>query len=143
MGIERDYTIRFKTTHEGQGAQKLEADLKGLNEEAKKTPPILDENAKKHTLLDLSTSKLAKTIKELKHEIPGLGIAVKLLTNPYAAVTAAIAAFIVQMRRQIAAQDDLAAKAGEFNAQMTPLVGTASTVRDRMREAATATSNLA
>lgn len=131
-----DYEIKFKTTAEGQGAKQTADHVKEVNKSVKELQPELDKSAQKTSFLDQSKSKLAKTLKELSHQIPGLGIAIKLLTNPYAAATAAIAAFIVHLQKQIRAQNEVAQKAAELNASLSPFVGTISTMRDRSREAA-------
>src|SRR6185436_5139894 len=53
------------------------------------------------------------------------------------------AAFVSQIKKQIDAQNELAQKASEFNAEMTPLVGAVINIRDRSREAATNLEDMA
>lgn len=120
--------VRIKTTAEGQGAQQTADGLKKVTQEANQAKAATTDVAKATETLSSAGEGYKKTIegvvkeqdkwnisknqaigalKKLKDAIPGLGFAIDALKNPYTAITAGIAAFVLHVTRQIEKQREL------------------------------------
>lgn len=105
--------VRIKTTAEGQGAQQTAEGLKKITQEAAQATTATAEvtkatagASKEQNRWTISKQQAAQALGQLKQSIPGLGTAINLLKNPYAAAAGAIAAFVLAIQNQIKAQEE-------------------------------------
>jgi hypothetical protein len=131
--------VRIKTTAEGQGVKDTAEGLKNIAKEAnsakaateqvaKATDQIADaagktagatkDAAAAQTGWTISKKQGLDALKKLKDAVPGLGFVIDALKNPYTAITAAIAAFIVEITKQIEKQNELARASLELGQQI-------------------------
>jgi hypothetical protein len=120
-----NYDIRIKTTAEGQGAQQTADSLKQVTQAANQAKAATAEVAKATDGADKQQSKwtiskqqAAQALGQLKQSIPGLGTAINLLKNPYAAAAGAIATFVLAIKKQIAAQEEAIIASQQLGAAM-------------------------
>lgn len=107
-----------------QSAEVFKEFFKAQEEQAKATEKYnqtVQAVAKSQDRWTISKRQAVDALRRLRDSIPGLGIVIDALRNPYAAAAAAIAGFILVVQRQIEKQNQLAKESADLGADLEAL----------------------
>ncbi len=150
MADNSEYEIKITTTAQGDGAKQAAQELKGLTAASQGVNEALQAQAdgekKAASVTEEFTTKkvnLSKAFKSLSHEIPIVGQVVSFLKNPYTAAIAVIAGFVVAIKKQVDAQNELARASADLATSLEPVFIHQTKLKTLMAESAVAQEDFA
>ena len=143
MGIERNYTLIFKTVKEGDGIEKTTEDIKGLKSAAESVAPVQQKAADATGKLDFETRKLGATVESLNQGVPSLTGAVGSMQSTFLVAAPVIAAFVSLMQQLIEKQNELAKSASDAAVSMSGLEGVVNRTKENLRDSTAQADSLA
>lgn len=100
----------------------LEADSASLSSEMRQQVEVSKALSSVSNVQETSIRRLATGMKQLGHEIPIVGVAMRALLNPWTALAAIAGIFIVKIKEAIAVQTQLAKESAELSLRLDPLI---------------------
>lgn len=120
MPDDRSFEITFTTKADAGGAKAVTEEVKRLTTATKEAAAETKKTAEGTDRWNLSKRNLIGSFKALQHEIPVLGQAIRVITNPFTLFAVAIAAVIAKAK-QLSAEISELLKPREYSALSDPI----------------------
>ncbi|MEY2408845.1 MAG: hypothetical protein QOF48_1515 [Verrucomicrobiota bacterium] len=133
-----DYELKFKTTKEGQGAEKLAEEVKQVTRATHESAGAHEETSKHAEKSVASHRSLHSAVHQLSHEFPLFALALRAMTSPYTVLIAVTSAAVAGLNKLVDQQNEVAESGRNLSASYDPVITKTVTHKTHLAEAAVA-----